>query len=195
MTATATIDARTLAWEADRLAWADLTDQQREWFEKLAVFYERELAELRAAAEDAASDAAEESTDRADAELELRAAYEAIGLETNPEDGLDEIKAAIEGRLRLEREEGKLDALVPSRTDAKTKAKRLLLEARLDVTRYDIAGPHKGLIVAECRGDSGKTYELGFDPHRKQWRCTCPELKGNCSHLHALKLVTTTRES
>ena len=49
--------------------------------------------------------------------------------------------------------------------------------------------PEKGLIVAQCRGDSGEVYDLGYDPIKKEWRCTCAELKGNCSHLQALKLV------
>ncbi len=46
-----------------------------------------------------------------------------------------------------------------------------------------------GLVVAECRGDSGEVYSLGHDPTNGEWRCTCAELKGECSHLKALKLV------
>lgn len=49
--------------------------------------------------------------------------------------------------------------------------------------------PDSGLIVAECRGDSGEVYSLGHDPTKDEWRCTCAELKGDCSHLKALKLV------
>jgi hypothetical protein len=46
-----------------------------------------------------------------------------------------------------------------------------------------------GLVIAQCRGDSGEVYDLGYDPMKQEWRCTCRELKGNCSHLQALKLV------
>lgn len=46
-----------------------------------------------------------------------------------------------------------------------------------------------GLIAAECRGDSGEIYKLGFDPLKAEWRCTCEARTPNCSHLLALKLV------
>ena len=49
--------------------------------------------------------------------------------------------------------------------------------------------PETKLVIAQCRGDSGEVYDLGYDPTKDQWRCTCAELKGNCSHLQALKLV------
>jgi hypothetical protein len=49
--------------------------------------------------------------------------------------------------------------------------------------------PESRLVVAQCRGDSGAIYYLGHDPERNEWRCTCAELKGNCSHLIALKRV------
>ena len=45
-------------------------------------------------------------------------------------------------------------------------------------------------IIATCRGDSGEVYNLGYDARKKQWRCTCVEMKGKCSHLVALQLVT-----
>jgi hypothetical protein len=32
-------------------------------------------------------------------------------------------------------------------------------------------------------------YTLGHDPSKAEWRCQCAEMKGNCSHLKALKLV------
>ena len=48
---------------------------------------------------------------------------------------------------------------------------------------------HTGYVHAQVRGDSGEVYDLGRDPRKDEWRCTCPELKGNCSHLQALKLV------
>jgi hypothetical protein len=44
--------------------------------------------------------------------------------------------------------------------------------------------------VAECRGDSGAIYLLGYDPTKQEWRCTCANRTDSCSHLLALKLVT-----
>lgn len=68
---------------------------------------------------------------------------------------------------------------------AQEKGWRLLREQRLTVTRVD---DHDGLVVARCEGDTA-TYMLGWDPRNKQWRCGCPEMKGQCSHLFALKCV------
>jgi len=68
---------------------------------------------------------------------------------------------------------------------ATEKAFRLLREHRLNVQRVE---SHDGLVVAEMQGDHA-TYMLGWDPGRKQWRCTCPEMKGQCSHLIALRAV------
>lgn len=69
------------------------------------------------------------------------------------------------------------------------KGHRLLAEGRLIVREVGLPS-HPGRIVASCRGDSGEIYMLGYDPRTEEWRCQCPELKGNCSHLIALKLVT-----
>lgn len=63
------------------------------------------------------------------------------------------------------------------------KGRRLLVDGRLRVKRVE--GP---LVVAECRGDTGKIYALGFDPRSSEWRCTCAATR-QCSHLYALKLV------
>lgn len=73
-----------------------------------------------------------------------------------------------------------------SRETAADKAIRLLTEGRLMVQRVD---SESRLVIAECRGDSGAVYSLGHDPKRNEWRCSCDELKGNCSHLIALKRV------
>lgn len=74
------------------------------------------------------------------------------------------------------------------REDATQKAHRLLIEGRMIVRRVgDPTIP--GLIVAECRGDSGDVYSLGYDPKKNEWRCGCPNVTGGCSHLIALKLV------
>ena len=42
-------------------------------------------------------------------------------------------------------------------------------------------------IAAECKGDSGELYTLGWrDGH---WRCSC-KARVDCSHLNALWAVT-----
>jgi len=75
-----------------------------------------------------------------------------------------------------------------ARESVQDKSRRLLVEGRLVVLRA--GDEYDGLIHAECRGDSGAIYDLGFDPKLRQWRCTCPEQKGRCSHIAALQLVT-----
>lgn len=70
---------------------------------------------------------------------------------------------------------------------ADVKGRRLLSEGRLAVRTVG-DGNRPGLIVAECRGDSGEIYHLGFDPTKNEWRCSCPALS-RCSHLIALQLV------
>ena len=74
-----------------------------------------------------------------------------------------------------------------ARESAADKGRRLLTEARLTVLEID---PATGYVHAQCRGDSAEVYDLGYDPTRDQWRCTCQEMKGKCSHLVALQLVT-----
>jgi uncharacterized Zn finger protein len=65
------------------------------------------------------------------------------------------------------------------------KALRIIRERRLTIERVDT---HGGVVVARCQGDTGE-YALGWDAIVKQYRCTCPEMKGLCSHLTALKMV------
>jgi len=64
------------------------------------------------------------------------------------------------------------------------KAERLLISGRLRVLRVD-----GNLIAAECRGDSGEVYQLGYQPDFERWGCTCPA-RTSCSHLQALWSVT-----
>lgn len=71
------------------------------------------------------------------------------------------------------------------RESVQVKGRRLLGEGRLTITKVLTTG----LIVAQCKGDSGELYNLGYDPTRRQWRCTCVA-RGRCSHLVALQLVT-----
>jgi hypothetical protein len=75
--------------------------------------------------------------------------------------------------------------LPKKRNDKRHKALRLLTQGRLRVTRVD-----GELIVAKVKGESGKTYDLGFDPRNRQWRCTC-EARTDCSHLNALWAVVS----
>jgi hypothetical protein len=77
----------------------------------------------------------------------------------------------------------------PRETKAE-KAVRMIAERRLMVER--VAGQ---LVVASCRGDSGSVYALGYDPTKREWRCTCPASREfhstDCAHLLALKLVVS----
>jgi hypothetical protein len=65
---------------------------------------------------------------------------------------------------------------------------RLLVEGRLIVREVGLPS-HPGRIVAECRGDSGSVYMLGYDPRAEEWRCGC-DARTTCSHIKALQLVT-----
>lgn len=74
------------------------------------------------------------------------------------------------------------------RENIETKGRRLLAEGRLRIEH--VGEPSEWFpITAECRGDSGEVYSLGWDQSQLEWRCTCPA-KGRCSHLVALQLVT-----
>jgi hypothetical protein len=67
------------------------------------------------------------------------------------------------------------------------KPRRLLIEGRLTVRWVD---KDDHFTYATCKGDDGVEYNLGYDPKRKQWRCSCPA-RTVCSHLKALKMVVT----
>lgn len=71
------------------------------------------------------------------------------------------------------------------RENCEAKGRRLLTEGRLTVV---LALPSH-YVAAECKGDSGEVYTLGYEPVFKRWDCTCPALGKRCSHLVALKLV------
>lgn len=77
-----------------------------------------------------------------------------------------------------------------AREDKDAKGRRLLVEGRL-LVRWAVAEPNdeERPIMAVCRGDSGRVYELGFDRPSFDWFCDC-EARGVCSHLVALMLVT-----
>jgi uncharacterized Zn finger protein len=73
-----------------------------------------------------------------------------------------------------------------TRVTKQDKAMRLLTTRQLLVTR--VSGD---FIEAECRGDSGSIYNLGFDGER--WWCSCPA-RVDCKHLIALQTVTVRRK-
>jgi uncharacterized Zn finger protein len=77
---------------------------------------------------------------------------------------------------------------ISSRESAQTKGRRYLLEGRLKLKHVS-----DRLIVANCRGDQGDVYALGWDPDRNEWACTCPA-RGHCAHLVALTLVVEKAE-
>lgn len=81
------------------------------------------------------------------------------------------------------------DLVLRGAENVEQKGRRYLTEGRVTVTS---ATEPDGLIVAEARGTDG-LYHLGYDPKKRQWRCTCPSGRGGrCSHVTALKLVTDT---
>lgn len=67
-----------------------------------------------------------------------------------------------------------------------TKARRLLIEGRVQVRRLDSQG-----VLSHVRGDSGVlrtvTYEAGL------WSCDCP-YRGACSHVMAVQAVVVVAE-
>jgi hypothetical protein len=70
---------------------------------------------------------------------------------------------------------------VMPREDARSKAHRLLSEARVTIRTI---GPD--VIVARIRGDSAREYLVTWDP--AGWHCPCDAL-GPCSHILATQLV------
>ena len=69
-----------------------------------------------------------------------------------------------------------------TRENKADKGSRMLVQGRLTVTKVD-----GDRVVAECKGDSGEVYELGFD--NGHWFCSCLA-RTDCSHLSALWRVT-----
>jgi hypothetical protein len=181
-------DPADLAFHFDRLTWAALPrEEQDRWQELSDWIYRQEPEDPEAhsscASKDELNDAREELGEKV-ALIEQLA--DKIGVEDPDE--LDE--DAIEDALQKARAEGEKDATVPSRANtAERKAMRLVIERRLRIVRREDRGDLVGLIVAECRGDSG-SYTLGYDPRSRQYRCTCQARGDSCSHIGALKLVT-----
>lgn len=183
-------DPSTLAWEGDRASYLALDPEARRLVDGIAKYLEHALQHDTELHEGCHSS---ETCERGTELLELRnlqgAVSNALGADAiwSPES----FNTALEERLEKERAEGEKDATIPSRANtAERKAMRHLLEGRLEVVKLD---PEQGLIHARLRSTSGKVYDLGYDPRpgQRRWRCTCEEMRGDCSHLKALQFVTT----
>jgi hypothetical protein len=180
--------ATDLAWIADRLTLDQLPYEQRQWFETLAT----EIYD--AWPDEDEFDVGDEPDDQEflasivellnERGAELSESGEAVF--TIEEDIAPALDQLLEAQYEKGRDEGVKDATIPSRANtAQRKAMRLLVEQRVKVVKVR----DDRTIIAECVGDSGEVYALGFDAARRQWRCTCPEVRGQCSHLLALKMI------
>jgi SWIM zinc finger len=74
---------------------------------------------------------------------------------------------------------------IVSRENAELKARRYLVEGRLEVQRVD-----HDLVLARCLGDEGDLYAVRWDQERHAWRCNCPAYGPRCAHVLALARVT-----
>jgi hypothetical protein len=171
-----------LVWAADRRSLLELDDETRQLLEKMGD----ELVNLwpDAPEPELGPQGLEDVIEWDSFVLELVRA----GVKAEPEDEPDaeEIVAAVKSTIENARAEGEKDATIPSRANtAQRKAMRLLLEQRVAISVIDLTVPY---VLAEVRGDSG-VYTCGFHPSRNGWRCTCPEPRGNCSHVAAVKMV------
>lgn len=174
-----------LIWEADRVSLYQLDADTRRLLERVG----EEIAEAWPI-DDVEPDAC--SLDDHEEWPSLLAKIEGLGvpLGETPVDE-DELVAKIKAALEHERAEGEKDATIPSRANtAQRKAMRLLLEGRVDVKVVD--RHEDGTLIfahAKIKGDSD-VYDCGYDGRpQRPWRCTCPELRGDCSHLAALKMI------
>jgi uncharacterized Zn finger protein len=71
-----------------------------------------------------------------------------------------------------------------SRENSAAKAIRYLEQARVRILECH---EDAGTLAAEVRGN-GAIYVVAYDADG--WRCTCPALGENCSHVLACKAVT-----
>ena len=70
------------------------------------------------------------------------------------------------------------------RQNAEIKARRYLVEGRLEIQRA-----HDGNILAPCMGDEGDVYLVRWDAERRAWLCDCPAYGLRCAHVLALARV------
>lgn len=91
-------------------------------------------------------------------------------------------------KLLMRKQLSESDLVLRGAENVEQKGRRYLTEGRITVTE---AG-NGSLIIAHARSTNGE-YALGHDPIKNQWRCTCGPSgrKGHCSHLVALKLITS----
>lgn len=71
------------------------------------------------------------------------------------------------------------------RENYEEKARRLLAEARLNVTRVD---READVYEAQVRGDSAEVYAVEWLRDSARWFCPC-EARGICSHIRAMQLI------
>jgi uncharacterized Zn finger protein len=62
------------------------------------------------------------------------------------------------------------------RENAEHKARRYLVEGRLEVQRVQ-----SDEVLARCLGDEGDLYVVCWDEQRRAWRCNCPALGWRCA--------------
>jgi uncharacterized Zn finger protein len=67
---------------------------------------------------------------------------------------------------------------------AETKARRYLVEGRLEVQRIQ-----DDAVLARCLGDEGDVYQVRWDSQRRAWHCDCPACGPRCAHVLALARV------
>jgi uncharacterized Zn finger protein len=70
------------------------------------------------------------------------------------------------------------------RENAESKARRYLVEGRLEVQQVGGGG-----VLAGCLGDGGDVYFVRWDGQRRAWRCNCPAFGPRCAHVLALGRV------
>ena len=70
------------------------------------------------------------------------------------------------------------------RESAETKARRYLVEGRLEVQRVDSQS-----VLARFLGDEGDFYRVHWDEARSRWACSCPAYGPRCAHVLALARV------
>ena len=73
-------------------------------------------------------------------------------------------------------------AIPSGKEGARLKALRLLLQGRLRVRLV-----HRGRVRVECRGDSGRIYNVMFT--HGEWFCSCQAARPGCSHMLACWLI------
>jgi uncharacterized Zn finger protein len=69
------------------------------------------------------------------------------------------------------------------RENAATRARRLLVEGRVQIRRCDERG-----VLADVRGDTGVLRRVLWDAHAEMWSCGCPA-RSRCAHVLAVAAV------